>query len=172
MTRATAPAVEGCDARKQELRWRRSLWALLDSDAQSWAAGELDTDEFAENLRELLAKIEARGRAMTAVEGDKREMKCAWTKGPWNWMAVHANASGGFHLYLIDSAKRKLAALWGRADEKRANANLIASAPELYEALYRLSNECIIDGLEQRAGFDCWIHLARAALARARGEQP
>ena len=59
----------------------------------------------------------------------------AHTPGPWDWMAIGANASGGFHIYLIDSAKRKIAALWGKADEKQANAILIAAAPEMLDAL-------------------------------------
>lgn len=50
------------------------------------------------------------------------------TPGPWDWMAVSANASGGFHLYLIDAARRKIAALWGGAEEKQANAALIVRA--------------------------------------------
>lgn len=44
---------------------------------------------------------------------------------PWDWIFVSANASGGGHLYLIDANGRKIAALWGGADEKQANAELI-----------------------------------------------
>lgn len=50
-----------------------------------------------------------------------------------------------------------------------ANANLIAAAPDLLEALYRLMRECEMEGLESRAGFDCWIGNARAAIAKANG---
>lgn len=53
------------------------------------------------------------------------------TPGPWDWMAVGANASGGHHLYVIDSTRRKIAALWGKAEEKKANAELIVTAPEM-----------------------------------------
>jgi hypothetical protein len=53
------------------------------------------------------------------------------TPGPWDWLAVGANASGGHHLYIIDKDGRKIAALWGKADEKAANARLIAAATDL-----------------------------------------
>lgn len=49
------------------------------------------------------------------------------------------------------------------------DAHLIAAAPELYEALYRLVRDCEIAGLQEQAGFDCWIHMANKALAKARG---
>lgn len=49
------------------------------------------------------------------------------TQGELDWMAVSANASGGFHLYLVDSKGRKIAALWGGAEEKQANAERIVA---------------------------------------------
>lgn len=51
-----------------------------------------------------------------------------------------------------------------------ANANLVSAAPELYEALYRLFTDCEIAGLQEQAGFDCWISMSNAALAKDRGE--
>lgn len=53
---------------------------------------------------------------------------------------------------------------------QNANAHLIAAAPELYESLYRLVRDCEIAGLQEQAGFDCWINMANKALAKARGE--
>jgi hypothetical protein len=44
---------------------------------------------------------------------------------PWNWTWVGANASGGGHVYLTDANGRKIAAVWGKADEKQAAAELI-----------------------------------------------
>lgn len=44
---------------------------------------------------------------------------------PWRCQTVGANASGGFHLYLVDANGRKIAALWGGADEKAANGEAI-----------------------------------------------
>ncbi|PWL18804.1 hypothetical protein DKP76_07000 [Falsochrobactrum shanghaiense] len=49
-------------------------------------------------------------------------------------------------------------------------AQLFAAAPDLYEALYRLSVDCRLAGLEEQAGFDCWLSMADKALAKARGE--
>lgn len=56
------------------------------------------------------------------------------TPGPFDWLAISANASGGHHLYIIDSNNRKIAALWGRAEEKTANACLFAASPDLLAA--------------------------------------
>lgn len=44
---------------------------------------------------------------------------------PWNWTFVAANASGAGHIYLTDANGRKIAALWGKAEEKQAAAVLI-----------------------------------------------
>tara|TARA_Y100000310_G_C20211144_1_gene591379 strand:- start:327 stop:620 length:294 start_codon:yes stop_codon:yes gene_type:complete len=57
------------------------------------------------------------------------------TPGPLDYVTVPARASGGGHVYIIDSKGRKIAALWGSAEEKIANAELWASAPDLQEAL-------------------------------------
>jgi hypothetical protein len=59
------------------------------------------------------------------------------TPGPWDWIAIGANASGGHHLYIVDAARRKIAALWGKADEKVANAELVSRAPEMLSLLQR-----------------------------------
>jgi hypothetical protein len=48
---------------------------------------------------------------------------------PWDWIWVGENtASGGGHIYLIDANKRKIAAIWGKAEEKRATAELIVAS--------------------------------------------
>jgi hypothetical protein len=44
---------------------------------------------------------------------------------PWDWIFVGANASGGGHIYLVDATGRKIAAIWGKAEEKQATADLI-----------------------------------------------
>lgn len=44
---------------------------------------------------------------------------------PWNWTWVSANASGGGHIYLTDANGRKIAAVWGGSEEKRATAELV-----------------------------------------------
>jgi hypothetical protein len=47
---------------------------------------------------------------------------------PWDWIFVSANASGGGHIYLVDANGRKIAAIWGKAEEKEATADLILKA--------------------------------------------
>jgi len=46
---------------------------------------------------------------------------------PWDWTWVSANASGGGHIYLLDANGRKIAAIWGKGEEKEATADLIIS---------------------------------------------
>lgn len=41
----------------------------------------------------------------------------------------------------------------------------------LYEALFRLTADCKIIGLDEKAGFDCWLRMADIALVKARGEE-
>lgn len=58
----------------------------------------------------------------------------------------------------------------GLDDERDiANGRLIAAAPDLLEALTRLTIDCIIAGLHEQAGFDCWIEMAKKAIAKAEG---
>jgi hypothetical protein len=64
-----------------------------------------------------------------------------WTPRPWDFEWVSAKASGGGHLYIIDSTGRKIAAIWGKAEEKEFAARLIAAAPELFEALVAAEEE-------------------------------
>jgi len=85
------------------------------------------------------------------------------TPGPWDWMAVGANASGGHHLYIIDAANRKICACWGKAEEKEANARLLAAAPDLLEALQEIVRPTKILGGSA-------LDKARAAIAKAEGQ--
>jgi hypothetical protein len=50
-----------------------------------------------------------------------------------------------------------------------ANAHLIAAAPELFEALLRMSNEVRLCGYADESGFEVWLTIADAALAKAQG---
>lgn len=52
------------------------------------------------------------------------------------------------------------------------DARLIAAAPDPLEALRRLMQEAVLDGMEARAGWDCWINCAREAIAKAEGVTP
>jgi hypothetical protein len=79
------------------------------------------------------------------------------------------SANGQFHLYLADTRRRKVAALWGGNAEKMANGYLWSSAPELYEALEELL-ESYLDALPGSEDYGP-VLAASAALTKARGEQ-
>lgn len=48
---------------------------------------------------------------------------------PWacQWSAT-MSANGQGHVYIVDAAGRKIAAIWGKSDEKLATAELIVAA--------------------------------------------
>lgn len=98
-----------------------------------------------------------------------------WTPGPWSVentatcgiRVVHgpADPGTGFHDD-VDFGR----GLIGPSDEQRANMHLIASAPDLYDALNALVTECESLYKSGRLDASVWLQ-ARAALAKARGEQ-
>lgn len=51
---------------------------------------------------------------------------------PWHYLitAPEGRHQGSGHVYLIDANNRKIASLWGTADEKIALAQLIINASE------------------------------------------
>lgn len=93
-----------------------------------------------------------------------------FTTGPWKVGDKHRDCQIFHGSDSVAFAREE----FGRISsiEAKANAHLIAASPELYEALYRLVRDCEIAGLQEQAGFDCWINMANAALAKARGEVP
>lgn len=99
----------------------------------------------------------------------------AWTPGPWAYSEeLRANFS------MVSGAERVVAGIPNDADpdglaEQRANAHLIASAPDLYaalEALVTRRDRAVREtgGFVAADGSDGRYARARAALARARGE--
>lgn len=54
--------------------------------------------------------------------------------------------------------------------ERKATADLLSAAPALLEALERITNEAVLDGLSDKAGWDCWIINAKTAIEEAGGE--
>lgn len=98
-----------------------------------------------------------------------------WTPGPWvvnpefiKWARLGDHSESPTAI-LSDKGKKVLyCSEWLNVED--SDVALMAAAPELYEALFRLTTECVIDGKEGEAGYDCWIHHAKAALAKARGE--
>lgn len=103
-----------------------------------------------------------------------------FTPGPWDWAAAQTfSANGGFHLYLTDNTGRKIAALWGKEDEKIANAKLISAAPELLASLVELleplecaSAELVSHGKVADENAEAAFDRARAAIAKAQGDAP
>jgi hypothetical protein len=82
-----------------------------------------------------------------------------FTPGPWSF-----DPDGGLPVIQIYCADNKNPFHGSRSDEEHvANAVLISAAPELYEALREIVDTEWLGG---RGGF----HMARAALAKARGE--
>lgn len=105
-----------------------------------------------------------------------------WTPGPWeicntadiftplgatNAEGIEAVSTDGWHIADCDMGSMTL-------DEVRANAHLIAAAPDLYDALA----EALADYDNWAAHEDnyphehlvVWAEKARAAIAKARGE--
>ena len=99
-------------------------------------------------------------------------MKTQHTQGPWiNDGLEIFSESGGFENYSVATISDRF--LSTKQDEIFANANLIAAAPELLEAL--LACECELSqnhGLawSNRNAFLDAVNAARAAIKKARGE--
>lgn len=115
-------------------------------------------------------------------------MTTQWTEGPWEFVA--GNEHHGPYVYgpfgdicdlYVMSNPAALSIrnggtshpIWHEPDHAQANARLIASAPDLYEALRQLV-EADLDYIKinNLAGAENnqVIRIAQAALAKARGE--
>lgn len=86
-----------------------------------------------------------------------------FTKGPWEAVPTEYDNEYDIVSYAAEPGIAVAQHVSGQ------NMSAIAALPELIEALNRLSTECKLEGLKQKAGFDCWISLADKALAKARG---
>ncbi len=104
-------------------------------------------------------------------------------RAPWDWIASSTPTNNGaHHVYVADNEGRKIAAIWGSNGERVNTARLVASAPELYEALQTLEQALNSDRRQKSIiGDEVEYHLdggtmtlalnaCRAALAKARGE--
>lgn len=84
-----------------------------------------------------------------------------WTPGPWNGRDIKISDQEGAGISICFTYPPR--------DEYRANTHLIASAPELYEAL----DSIVRSAEENNAAINMpLIAAAKTALAKARGEQP
>lgn len=91
---------------------------------------------------------------------------------PFNWQTSRTfDAKGVFNAYLLDANGRKIAAIWGRGEEKIATVHLLAAAPELLAALKEVVGAFVNphDGGEFEDGEVPAIDRARAAIAKAEG---
>lgn len=101
-------------------------------------------------------------------------MSAAHTPGPWAARRMH---TGGFDIF--DPRNRDVVTVYGggvEAESREANARLIASAPELLEALRQLTENAVTargcglsndeDGIVSSALFDT-IMQAREVYAKA-----
>ena len=88
-----------------------------------------------------------------------------WTPGPW-----HVPKARGYAHGPVDKNDVPVVTWTGMARPRQengmANAHLVAAAPDLYEALEAMLDECVDDE------FAPHVMDARAALAKARGERP
>ena len=105
------------------------------------------------------------------------EQKVAHTPGPWliEWNA----AQGGEGHYITDSKDMvelsRIAAVLFHDDadgETRANAHLIAAAPQLLEALQTTAKNLRSWKAASNSGiktFDSWLEVVEEAIAKAKG---
>jgi hypothetical protein len=95
---------------------------------------------------------------------------CEHTPGPWQFFpSVSAERSGVIDTAIgVDSTNGTIIAEVARGKQFEANARLIATAPDMFEALRRIAEmtdiEADFDGFEAR-------EIAIAALARAKGDR-
>jgi hypothetical protein len=47
---------------------------------------------------------------------------------PWDWIFVATGQGERGHIYIVDANNRKIAAIWGKHEEKQATADLIISS--------------------------------------------
>lgn len=101
------------------------------------------------------------------------------TPGPWEAVAGNGDAEDGIYSASYpDRPIAKTTSYWQgdgpRRTERKANANLIASAPELYEAARLFVEEYDAgaqeDSVALMLAYNAALEAAKAALAKARGE--
>ncbi len=93
----------------------------------------------------------------------------SYTKGEWK---VRHPVNNDYTIYIGEYGKgiEQIAILFENKPNVEANANLIAAAPALYEALKELMAGCL-DNMGLAAGqLDGW-QKAKVALAQAEGKQ-
>jgi hypothetical protein len=97
----------------------------------------------------------------------KTETKHTHTKGPWRtegWENLVVNSADGYTMMLAAGGKDAC------LDELKANARLIAAAPELFEALREVAG--LWEDSDKTNGLaEIMARLARAAIHKAEGNK-
>lgn len=107
-------------------------------------------------------------------------METKWTPGPWKAAVGDDPEDPGFNIWVVGCANKDtgvhgICSMDGPADWNRANARLIAAAPELYEALRALRDSFLFAEDDGQIGVSSEVdgdlfNAACRALAKARGE--
>lgn len=92
-----------------------------------------------------------------------------FTPAPWNIERLLPNGSTGFNPYLITVnlivGDYEIAYIT-ESENGEADARLIAAAPDLYEALILMCNDC-----SYKSAYECRVCPTGQALRKARGEE-
>jgi hypothetical protein len=106
-------------------------------------------------------------------------MDTRFMPGPWKVVGARDPQRGqriagaiGDESFTVCYAETPLHGGNPRHDMRDGNAHLIAAAPELYETLDHIAGEANGPHPDPEAVFRNILDAARAALAKARGEQP
>ena len=96
------------------------------------------------------------------------------TPGPWEVVREDEHEWSIWYKYYVDGEKRPRSSWLADSINSEADARLIAAAPDLIEALKSIEEYWNQDQNETAMADACWhaINTARAAIARATGEQP
>jgi hypothetical protein len=63
--------------------------------------------------------------------------------GPYEWtVSGKLGSNGEFNAYVIDKDGRKIAAVWGKRDEKAATAHLLSASADLLAAAKAIEARC------------------------------
>jgi len=92
-----------------------------------------------------------------------------FTPGPWHVMSDSLTISEDCGIAIVECLERGT-----ETHNPKANAHLIAAAPDLYAACTKtLARGCTCHSTTQEEWHANWCHIptVRAALARARGQQ-
>lgn len=111
------------------------------------------------NLEELKAQ---RARLDEQIKAAESSNKYYWSKLPWECI---------WDLSIHDALGYEIATVHGECDESKANARLIAAAPELYQMLKRIKAEYkgLLESDYNTAEYAASINKAERLLERVRG---